>query len=113
MYRVDITADLNDEDDTGYVWTSGSCPVWSRTTGLWWNGRSPADCPFCAHGNQGRHLGVSNVDAAQLAETRAIAPSPRCRTRSTCTPGCPGSGQVRQHSARFDHAQHQVSRPQS
>ena len=21
MYRVDITADLNDEDDTGYVWT--------------------------------------------------------------------------------------------
>jgi hypothetical protein len=20
MYRVDITADLNDEDDTGYVW---------------------------------------------------------------------------------------------
>jgi len=22
MYHVDITADLNDEDDTGYVWTS-------------------------------------------------------------------------------------------
>lgn len=21
MYRVDISADLNDEDDTGYVWT--------------------------------------------------------------------------------------------
>jgi hypothetical protein len=21
MYRVDITADLNDEDETGYVWT--------------------------------------------------------------------------------------------
>jgi hypothetical protein len=21
MYHVDITADLNDEDDTGYVWT--------------------------------------------------------------------------------------------
>ena len=21
MYRVDITADLNDEDDTGHVWT--------------------------------------------------------------------------------------------
>jgi hypothetical protein len=21
MYRVDITADLNNEDDTGYVWT--------------------------------------------------------------------------------------------
>jgi hypothetical protein len=21
MYRVDITADLNDEDGTGYVWT--------------------------------------------------------------------------------------------
>ena len=21
MYRVDITADLNDEDDTGYIWT--------------------------------------------------------------------------------------------
>jgi hypothetical protein len=21
MYRVDITADLNDEDDTGYAWT--------------------------------------------------------------------------------------------
>ncbi|MGI8677397.1 MAG: hypothetical protein ACR2LX_01655 [Jatrophihabitans sp.] len=21
MYRVDITADLNDEDDTGYLWT--------------------------------------------------------------------------------------------
>jgi hypothetical protein len=21
MYRVDIAADLNDEDDTGYVWT--------------------------------------------------------------------------------------------
>ena len=21
MYQVDITADLNDEDDTGYVWT--------------------------------------------------------------------------------------------
>jgi hypothetical protein len=21
VYRVDITADLNDEDDTGYVWT--------------------------------------------------------------------------------------------
>jgi hypothetical protein len=21
MYRVDITADLNDEDHTGYVWT--------------------------------------------------------------------------------------------
>jgi len=21
MYRLDITADLNDEDDTGYVWT--------------------------------------------------------------------------------------------
>lgn len=21
MYRVDITADLNDEDDTGFVWT--------------------------------------------------------------------------------------------
>lgn len=21
MHRVDITADLNDEDDTGYVWT--------------------------------------------------------------------------------------------
>ncbi len=21
MYRVDITTDLNDEDDTGYVWT--------------------------------------------------------------------------------------------
>lgn len=21
MYRVDISADLNDEDDTGYIWT--------------------------------------------------------------------------------------------
>jgi len=21
MYRVDITADLNDEDETGYIWT--------------------------------------------------------------------------------------------
>lgn len=21
MHRIDITADLNDEDDTGYVWT--------------------------------------------------------------------------------------------
>jgi hypothetical protein len=21
MYQVDITADLNDEDDTGYIWT--------------------------------------------------------------------------------------------
>jgi hypothetical protein len=21
MYRVDITADLNDEDETGYLWT--------------------------------------------------------------------------------------------
>lgn len=85
MYRVDIAADLNDEDDTGYVWTfldeardpprsslapsswpetktrrpyakssisprratalsstSGSCPAWSKITGPWWSGRSPA-----------------------------------------------------------------------
>ena len=38
MYRVDITADLNDEDHTGYVWTfldepaiparSGPAPSW-------------------------------------------------------------------------------------
>ena len=34
-----------------------------------------------------RHLGVSNVDAAQFAEAQAIAPSRRCRTVHADDPG--------------------------
>jgi hypothetical protein len=48
MYRVDITADLNDEDDTGYVWTfldEARDPARSSPASWWWPGtRTPPRC---------------------------------------------------------------------
>jgi hypothetical protein len=41
MDRVDITADLNDEDQTG-LFTCGCYPAWWMTTPPWSTGRWPA-----------------------------------------------------------------------
>jgi hypothetical protein len=57
MYRVDITADLNDEDQTGYVWTFLD------------EARDPA------HITPGALVVVGDEDAAAVCQVVDLAPA--------------------------------------
>jgi hypothetical protein len=56
MYRVDITADLNDEDQTGYLWTFLDGPARPRHANTVHNGyRTGQIWQICAPGSIRRH----------------------------------------------------------